>query len=158
MFEITLKRDGNLKATHCAIYAAKVEETEVKKKDIGTEILVSMDTYNEFVEPIIDGYLEDLEGTKKYMSVGEFARALDEYRIAVENQDEEDTVHDLAEGMLYDEYDDSYVDDMLDEEKEEIIETNMEKITDFYDELFSYLDDIIDSCKREGYKHIVIEF
>ena len=117
-----------------------------------------MDTYNEFVEPIIDGYLEDLEGTKKYMSVGEFARALDEYRIAVENQDEEDTVHDLAEGMLYDEYDDSYVDDMLDEEKEEIIETNMEKITDFYDELFSYLDDMIDSCKREGYKHIVIEF
>ena len=60
--------------------------------------------------------------------------------------------------MLYDEYDDSYVDDMLDEEKEEIIETNMEKITDFYDELFSYLDDMIDSCKREGYKHIVIEF
>ena len=153
MFEMTLKRDGNLKATHCAIYAAKVEETEVKKKDVGTEILVSMDTYNEFVEPIIDGYLEDLEGNKKYITVGEFARALDEYRIAVENQDEEDTVHDLAEGMLYDEYDDSYVDDMLDEEKEEIIETNMEKITDFYDELF-----MIDSCKREGYKHIVIEF
>lgn len=158
MFEMTLKRDGNLKATHCAIYAAKVEETEVKKKDVGTEILVSMDTYNEFVEPIIDGYLEDLEGNKKYITVGEFARALDEYRIAVENQDEEDTVHDLAEGMLYYEYDDSYVDDMLDEEKEEIIETNMEKITDFYDELFSYLDDMIDSCKREGYKHIVIEF
>ena len=148
MFEMTLKRDGNLKATHCAIYAAKVEETEVKKKDVGTEILVSMDTYNEFVEPIIDGYLEDLEGNKKYVTVGEFARALDEYRIAVENQDEEDTVHDLAEGMLYDEYDDSYVDDMLDEEKEEIIETNMEKITDY----------MIDSCKREGYKHIVIEF
>ena len=137
MFEMTLKRDGNLKATHCAIYAAKLEETEVKKKDVGTEILVSMDTYNEFVEPIIDGYLEDLEGNKKYITVGEFARALDEYRIAVENQDEEDTVHDLAEGMLYDEYDDSYVDDMLDEEKEEIIEN---------------------SCKREGYKHIVIEF
>ena len=127
MFEMTLKRDGNLKATHCAIYAAKVEETEVKKKDVGTEILVSMDTYNEFVEPIIDGYLEDLEGTKKYMSVGEFARALDEYRIAVENQDEEDTVHDLAEGMLYDEYDDSYVDDMLDEEKEEIIKETLKK-------------------------------
>ena len=72
MFEITLKRDGNLKATHCAIYAAKVDGNEVKKKDVGTEILVSMDTYNEFVEPIIDGYLEDLEGTKKYMTVGEF--------------------------------------------------------------------------------------
>lgn len=158
MFEMTLKRDGNLKAEHCAIYAAKIEENEVKKKDIGTELLVAMETYNEFVEPIIDGYLEDLEGTKKYVKVGEFANALDEYRIEVENQDEESTIHDLAEGMLYDEYDDSYVDDMLDDEKENALQDYMEKITDFYDELFNYLDDIIDTCKAEGYKHIVIEF
>lgn len=157
MFEITLKREGSFKAAHCAIYAAKIDGNEVKKKDIGTEVLVSEEAYNELIEPIFEDYTEELEEKGYMVKLEDFERALDEFRIYVENQDEYDQIHDIAENLLYGEYDDVYVDDMEDNQKGSMIEDYEEKITDFYSELFSYLDDMIETCKKDNYNYIVIE-